>query len=414
MLLNKAWANLPYKLGVYLLISLHILTGCAGSAGRSGTVETGPQPASSYDKVDENRYLGVKPEVIIPVFSPGLSDSEANYEEAGIWPELRRAEANRFAFQLKQALDNRDHFSAVRVTPNSSASGDLYLLGDIIESNGQRVAFRLTAVDASNRQWLSETFEHEVHEGFYKNPRNTGQDPYQPVFDAAAEAVIEALLKQKQSYLTQLKSVSEMRFANSFSDAAFGEYLDTSGRYIDLQGLPSDADPMFERVKSIRVREQLFIDNLQSHYQQFSTKMDSSYLAWQQASATELALQKEAKRKSVWKMLGGVALVAAAVAAAVSGSSVDQNIGRDVAVIAGGVGGALLISSGFKSREEAKFHQDALNELGESINLEMAPQVITYEEESVELSGDIEQQFQQWRAFLNRMYQLEATPDIQL
>ena len=106
--------------------------------------------------------------------------------------------------------------------------------------------------------------------------------------------------------------------------------------------------------------------------------------------------------------------MAAAIAAAVSGSSGEQNIGRDLAVIAGGVGGAVLIGSGFKSREEAKFHQDAINELGESINLEMAPQVMTYEEESVELTGDIEQQFQQWRAFLNRMYQLEATPDVQL
>jgi hypothetical protein len=44
----------------------------------------------------------------------------------------------------------------------------------------------------------------------------------------------------------------------------------------------------------------------------------------------------------------------------------------------------------------------------------MAPQVMTYEEESVELTGDIDEQFRQWRDFLNRMYQLEATPDVQL
>ncbi|MDT8312028.1 MAG: hypothetical protein RQ732_11320, partial [Methylophaga sp.] len=132
------------------------------------------------------------------------------------------------------------------------------------------------------------------------------------------------------------------------------------------------------------------------------------------ASATELQLRKAARTKSALKILGGVALVAAAVAAAVSGNSTQQNVGRDVAVIAGGIGGAVLISSGFKSREEAKFHQEAINELGESINLEMAPQVMTYEEQSVELTGDIENQFQQWRAFLNRMYQLEATPDVQL
>lgn len=402
----------PLKLLVYLFISMHLLVACAPSRVKS--VPTGPQPSSSYNQAEAERYQGVKLDVVIPVFSPGLSDAEANYEEDGIWPELRRAEANRFAYQLKQALDDSGMFGAVRVTPNSTASGDLYVLGEIIESNGQEVEFSLNAVDASNKQWLNETVDHEVHEGFYKNPRNDGQDPYQPAFDEAAEVIIKALIKQQQSQLAQLKSISDLRFANSFNEQAFSGYLDTSGRQIVLLGMPSDADPMFERVKSIRVREQLFVDNLQQNYGNFSEQMDDSYLAWQEASATELQLRKQARTKSALKILGGVALVAAAVAAAVNGGSSRPNVGRDVAVIAGGVGGAVLISSGFKSREEAKFHQDSINELGESINLEMAPQVMTYEEQSVELTGDIENQFQQWRAFLNRMYQLEATPDVQL
>lgn len=412
MLLNSQMIKAPLKLLVYLFISMHLLVACAPSTVKS--VPTGPQPSSSYNQAEAERYQGVKLDVVIPVFSPGLSESEANYEKEGIWPELRRAEANRFAYQLKQALDDSGMFGAVRVTPNSTASGDLYVLGEIIESNGQEVEFSLNAIDASNKQWLTENIEHEVHEGFYKNPRNDGLDPYQPAFDEAADVIIEALLKQQQNHLTQLKSIADLRFASSFNEDAFSEYLDSSGRQIELLSLPSDADPMFERVKSIRVREQLFVDNLQQNYGNFSEQMDDSYLAWQEASATELQLRKEARTKSALKILGGVALVAAAVAAAVSGSSRQPNVGRDVAVIAGGIGGAVLISGGFKSREEAKFHQDAINELGESINLEMAPQVMTYDEQSVELTGDIESQFQQWRAFLNRMYQLEATPDVQL
>ena len=413
-MLNNELVKTPLRVLVYLFISLYVLVGCSTTGGNTGAVQTGPQPSSAYNETEAETYQGVKPDVVIPVFSAGLSDSEANYEEEGIWPELRRAEANRFAYQLKQALDDTGMFGAVRVTPNAEASGDLYLVGEIVESNGLEVEFELKAIDASNKQWLSESIGHEVSEGFYKNPRNEGKDAYQPAFDEAALLVVEALMKQQQTHLTQLKSIADLRFASSFSEAAFGDYLDTSGKQIKLVGLPSNADPMFERVKSIRVREQLFVDNLQTNYSQFSERMDDSYLAWQEASATELQLQKEARNKSILKTLGGVALVAAAVAAAVSGNSGEQNIGRDLAVIAGGVGGAVLIGSGFKSREEAKFHQDAINELGESINLEMAPQVMTYEEESVELTGDIEDQFQQWRAFLNRMYQLEATPDVQL
>jgi hypothetical protein len=402
----------PSRFLIYLIILTHVLTGCATTS--SGSLKTGPQLASAQEQNKEIPYQGVKLDVIIPVFSPGLSDSAAEYEEEGIWPELRRAEANRFAYKLKTALDESGKFGAVRVAPNSTASGDLFAVGEIIESNGQELEFSLRVVDASGKQWLNETIDHEVGEGFYKNPRNDGKDPYDPAFDKAAQAIIEALLKQKQSELAQLQNINDLRFAASFNEQAFKEYLDTSGQQIKLVSMPSDADPMFERVKSIQVREQLFVDNLQQNYSAFSQQMDDSYLAWQEASATEMQLRKEAKTKSIWKMIGGAVLIGAAVAAATSGSSNDPRFGRDLATVAGGIGGAVLISSGFKSREEAKFHQEALNELGESVNLEMAPQVMTYEEESVELTGDIDEQFRQWRAFLNRMYQLEATPDVQL
>ncbi|AFI84600.1 hypothetical protein Q7A_1782 [Methylophaga nitratireducenticrescens] len=391
-----------------------MLTGCATTSSSSGNLKTGPQLASAQEQNKEIPYQGVKLDVIIPVFSPGLSDSAAEYEEEGIWPELRRAEANRFAYKLKTALDESGKFGAVRVAPNSTASGDLFAVGEIIESNGQELEFSLNVVDASGKQWLNETIDHEVGEGFYKNPRNDGKDPYNPAFDKAAQAIIEALLKQQQSELAQLQNINDLRFAASFNEQAFMEHLDTSGQHIKLVSMPSDADPMFERVKSVQVREQLFVDNLQQNYSAFSQQMDDSYLAWQEASATEMQLRKEAKTKSIWKMIGGAVLIGAAVAAATSGSSNDPSFGRDLATVAGGIGGAVLISSGFKSREEAKFHQEALNELGESVNLEMAPQVMTYEEESVELTGDIDEQFRQWRAFLNRMYQLEATPDVQL
>lgn len=397
-----------------MIIMMHVLTGCATTSGSAGDVKTGPQLASAQDEPKEIPYQGIKLDVIIPVFSPGLSDKAADYEEVGIWPELRRAEANRFAYKLKTALDETGKFGAVRVAPNSTASGDLYTVGEIIESTGQEVEFRLNVVDASGKQWLNKTIDHEVNEGFYKNPRNDGKDPYDPAFAEAAQAIVDALLKQQQRELAQLQNIADLRFAASFNEQAFMEHLDTSGRQIKLVSMPSDADPMFERVKSVQVREQLFIDNLQQNYSAFSQQMDDSYLAWQEASAAEMQLRKEAKTKSIWKMIGGAVLIGAAVAAATSGNSNDPRFARDIATVAGGIGGAVLLTSGFKSREEAKFHQDALNELGESINLEMAPQVMTYEEESVELTGDIDEQFRQWRAFLNRMYQLEATPDVQL
>lgn len=403
----------PSKLLVYLLIMMHALTACVGS--QSKPTATGPQLASSFEEqASEVTYSGPRLDVIIPAFSPGLSEDEANYEEEGIWPELRRAEANRFAYKLKQALEDTGKFGAVRVTPDNTASGDLYVLGEIVESNGMDLEFDMEVVDISGKQWLDENIEHEVSEGFYKNPRNEGKDAYDPAFEEAANRIVAALLEQQQGRLAELKQIADLRFGASFNEQAFLPYLNTDAQPMTVTAMPSDADPLLQRVKSVRVREQLFIDNLQQDYSGFSQQMEDSYLVWQKASFTEMQLRKEAKTKSWMKIAGGVLLVAAAIAAAASGEPYDNNIGADIAAVAAGVGGAVLINSGFTSREEAKMHQDAINELGESVNLEMSPQVISFEEKTVELTGDVEEQFQQWRAFMAQMYELEATPETQL
>lgn len=413
--MNSSHYKTPSKFIIYLVILTHFITGCAGSMGPQSTaVDVGPQASTTFEQTQQVSQALPELEVVIPVFSPGLSDKEVNYEEEGVWPELRRAEANRFAYKLKTALDETGQFGAVRVTPNNTASGDIYILGEINESNGQEVSFGMNVVDISGKQWLNKTIKHEVNEGFFKNPRNDGKDPYDPAFEQAANEIVEALQKRNANELKQLQNIAELRFAASFNEQAFMPHLDTSRNQVRLVSMPSDADPMFERVRSIRVQEQLFVDNLQPTYSQFSNQMENSYLAWQEASFTEAQLRREARRKSALQMIGGVALITAAVAMAFSGNNQNRNFGREVATVVGGVGGAVLLSSGFKSRDEARFHQSALNEMGESINLEMAPQVVTLEEESVELTGDIAQQFQQWRAFLNRMYELEATPDRQL
>jgi hypothetical protein len=345
------------KLLVYVLIFSHFLAGCVTTGNQNNTVNAGPKSSSYYDeKKAEPVSIATKLDVIIPVFDPGLSGNSKDYKEDGIWPELRRSEANRFAYKLKQALDDSNEFGAVRVTPDETASGDLYVLGKI-----------------------------------------------------------EALKKRSASELDNLQYIADLRFGASFNDTAFMEYMDTNRNPIKLVSKPSDNDPLFQKVKAIRIREQLFVDNLQQNYSSFSQSMDASYLKWQEASFTEKQLREKAESDSWMKTIGGIVLIGLAIAAAAS-SDGDSfgDAAADVGAIAGGLGGALLISSGFESREEAKFHQDAINEIGESINLELAPQVISMEDETVELTGNIQEQFTQWRAFLKRIYEQESTPEVAL
>jgi hypothetical protein len=405
------------KIIACLLIYTHFLAGCATTGSQNGVIKAGPELSSSYEeKAVETSSIATKLDVIIPVFDPGLSETAENYEEQGVWPELRRAEANRFAYKLKQALDDSNAFGAVRVTPDKTASGDLYVLGKIEESNGEDVKFKLNVIDISGKEWLNNSFKHEVKESFYKNYRTSGTDPYAPVFKKAADKIIDALKKRSYSELDDLKYIADLRFGASFNDAVFMEYMNTEGKYIKLVSKPSDNDPMLQRVIAIRVREQLFVDSLQQNYASFSQSMDDSYLQWQEASFTEIQLRNEADRKSAMKALGGILLIGLTIAAAIASGNSSNSFGTPnptlaTAAIVGGMASAWMLSGSFKSKEEAEFHKGAIDELGDSINIEMAPRVVSFEDETVELTGNIQEQFTQWREFLERIYEQEATPD---
>jgi hypothetical protein len=405
------------KIIACLLIYSHFLVGCVANNDQNGLIKAGPELSSSYDKETvQTISIAPKLDVVIPVFNPGLSDTIENYEEEGIWPELRRAEANRFAYKLKEALDATNKFGAVRVTPDKTASGDLYVLGKIQESDGEIVKFDLNVIDISGKEWLDESFKHEVKEAFYQDYRSKGNDPYEPVFIEASNEIVEALEKRNNSELDDLKYIANLRFGASFNDKIFMEYMNTDDNYIKLVSKPSDNDPMLQRVTAIRIREQLFVDNLQQNYSSFSQNMDESYLKWQEASFNEKMLRAEAKREGVLKTIGGVLLVGLAIAAAVTSSNNRSSYGSPDPVlattaVASGVAGAWMLSESFKSNEEAQYHKDAIDELGESMNLELAPQVVAFEDETVELTGNIQEQFSQWRSFLKRIYEQEATPD---
>ena len=74
----------------------------------------------------------------------------------------------------------------------------------------------------------------------------------------------------------------------------------------------------------------------------------------------------------------------------------------------------MMMQKSFASNAEGKYHRDNLMELGASLNLEVAPQVVQVEEQTFTLQGDMKSQYRQWQAFLKALYEAEATPAVQL
>jgi len=407
------------KLVVYTICSTFLLSGCVSTGGANAGFNIGPLFSSvSSKKQDEEKGINrPKLDVIIPVFNPGLPENPKDYAIEGVWPELRRAEANRFAYKLKKALDETEAFGAVRVTPDKTATGDIYVLGKIEESNGEDVEFDLEVFDISGKRWFSKSFDHEVDEAFHRNIRNRGKDPYQPIFKEAADYLVEELDDVGAKELTVLKSITDLRFGANFSEEVFAGHLKLDNGHFVLASLPSNNDPMLRRVKSIRVRDQLFVDRLQSSYEMFDDKMETSYLIWQEQALQETKAERKAKIKAVGEAFLGILAITAAVAAATYSAKSDNyggsTAGATGAVVAGAAGVALLQKS-FQTSEEAKVHREALEELGQSLDVELAPQVVEFEEKTEKLTGDAKEQFAQWRTFLKKIYEHEATPDVKL
>ena len=112
---------------------------------------------------------------------------------------------------------------------------------------------------------------------------------------------------------------------------------------------------------------------------------------------------KETRRAANAKLIGGAAAVIAGILGAASNSRLGQAAGYV------GIGaGAYLAKEGLGQREEAKMHEEALKELGASLNAEVQPHTITLQDRTVTLSGTVDQQYGQWRQILSDMYHTET------
>lgn len=395
----------PVSILVIISYLSALLSGCvSNTTGRSGVI-VGPgdvRPVQIAKKAPDIQRL----EVIIPVMNPGLAKNPDDNEKKGIWPELRRAEANRFAVSLKTAMDKSAAFGAIRVTPNQRATGDLYVLGKIIKSNGEDVEIAINVIDISGRKWLKKTFKYRVKKSdFRKTRRNKDYDIYTPIFTNITKAIISKMKRKSARYLATLPKIAEIRFAADFSKETFAPYLKESRGRVSLKGLPAADDPMLKRIRAIRVRDQLFIDKLQNNYENFNLAMNESYHDWQKQSWAESRAARKASGKSFLNGLLGVLAVGAAIAMA---SKSNGSNAATYGAVAAGTAGAMMISNSFQKSKEAKIHREALSELGSSLDIQLASQVMNFEKETVKLTGNAADQFSQWRKFLKKIYNQES------
>ena len=349
-------------------------------------------------------------------FDPGITGSPSDYEENGIWPELRRAESRKFALDLKTSLKKTRSFSGIYITPDQRYLADVSVSGKIEKSNGRDLHLEITAQDSTGKKIINKKlYKGKVDKGYYNNLRNKDKNPFEElVFDRIAEDIIKKLQKQD---LNNIKLITELRFAREMNPSSFNDAVIERNRIISANFIPAFDDPMYLRSKNVRSKDLYFRENMQSTYEDFVNNMDESYDIWRKASYDATIKAEEAKSAAAWKgVLGAAILIGGAIAMGDSMDGYYMDGGQYVAGFAGAMLGAGLLDSALDDNEEAKVHKETILEVSKSFDSDIAPNVIEMEEKTVKIDGTLTQQFIQWQEVLKDIYneQNSNIEDIQI
>lgn len=388
---------LQYRQAVFTLALAFLVSACATHTVK--TTSYTPVVQDSQD-VPEDFLLDVG----VSLFDPGIDEFLGDDEDTAN-PEIRVAESRYAPYLLAETLQRSANWGIVRVMPNSESPMDVQVNGTILRSNGEAMIIRVEVNDSRGRHWYTEEYEEVISQFSYDPQNRQKNDPFQVIYNNIANDLLAYRQRNiDASQVQEIRTVSELLFAQRFSDDAFGNYLarDRNGEY-QLTSLPADNDPLLGRIRSIRERDFMFIDTVQDYFATYVRQMRLPYDSWREQSYQETITLRELEASARRRFIAGAAAVVGGIAAASNGGNWATQAGGATAVGAG----AFLVKSGFDKQAEARIHMQALEELGESLENAVAPQVINLDDRTITLSGSVEEQYEQWRDILADLYAAE-------
>ena len=381
----------------YLIcICLCCIAACSTLDGARQTAQT--KMVQAKQTIPESELLDVD----IAIFtSDEITEKRARKE--GTNPEVRKAENHFIPYHLKNTLEGSGYWGMVRVTPVVSDAAEVMVRGEIIESNGENLAVKVTVSDATGRVWQEKEYRASATGSDYLGTTPGEKDAFQGLYNAISNDMSRFLQELRPDEIQTLRTVSNLRFAGDFAPHAFGDYLQESNGRFTLKRLPADNDTMMARILQIRERQYMFEDVINEHYEGFYNEMWSPYEGWRSSNLTErLALEKQ-RRSALLREAAGALLIALAVLGEV-GDVHDSGALTATLVIIGGQ----VFLSGVNISKQAQMHYETLAELGESFGSEMKTVVMEFEGKKYELTGSAEQQYKRWRELLREIYYAET------
>lgn len=382
----------PQKGIALLALLLAFVGGC--QKGLSDGYESlfGDSAGEAAEPVPEEWFLDAG----IVRFKGNIDEEEV--AEGEVFRQVRSAETLHFPQQLRQAMLRGGGWRHVWVVPERAVP-DLRIEGEILESDGSELELEIRAYDATGAKWIDRVYEHEFSEADY-----AGEDKARPLdafFDRIAKDLLTERDRKGAAAMKEIRAVSELRFAKAFAPQAFARHVVEEEGRARLVSLPAEEDTLYQLVLQIKERDDLFIETVQEYSEDFSEKIDASYRDWSRQSYYERRARDEGVTASVAQgLLSALAIIGGIVVAADSRSTMEARELGQVLVGAGAYGAY----DAYQDYEATEIHEAALKELGQSLDLEVEPQVVQVENQTRTLTGSVEEQYQQWHEILNEIY----------
>ena len=371
-----------------------------------------PSATGAVDKITSSTALVLKTpsqpiaeeallDVGIPVLNDGLYLTD---DEDTVFPEVRFAEAIYFSNQLAKVLEKSGAWGAIRVTPSDDVIMDLYITGTILQSDGETMNLEIQVKDSSGKQWFSKNYQQAVGKYAYDRRLKSLGDPFQNLFVRIANDLLSYREKLSSQRAIELRTISELRFAKTFSAKAFDSYIsEKRDGTLVIDKLPADNDSILVRVRKIRERDYLYIDTMQDYYDGFTQQMHLAYQDFRRASYDSVVKARQLDKQGNRRIVAGIGTILAGI---YGRSEADTRIARDAGTATAAVGG-FAIKSGLEKKQQASAYNESVAEMGSSLEAEIAPQVIELEDRTVTLTGTVQAQYQQWQELLQKIYQQE-------
>lgn len=379
-----------------LLMGLLLLgfSSCAKLPGKQ--VNDGVAPIIAKGQVPDDQLMNVS----LKIFDPGMLPEDPD-DRRGLSTEIREAEARFAPIHLKYTLQHSGYWGAVRVVPDDDPAAEVLVRGRIEYSDGETASLGVEVVDARNVVWFrkiyTETARVDEHLGTIAEKKDTFQD----LFNTIANDMVQYRATLTPNDIMTIRNLAELKYAKSMAPDTFAHYLEERQGYSYILQLPAHNDPMIERVRSIKVRDDLLVDAINDYYDMYYHDLWEPYASWRKFRQEEVETMRAVERQALTQQILGIAAIVGAIA---MGS--DSNTGglQDVMIM----GGAYALYSGHQKRQEGEMNKEAIEELGDSFASEAEPLTLEVEGQTIRLTGSAEQQYSNWRKLLRQIYAKET------